>query len=125
MKRILQKVMAFLVLHIKLSIFINAVIVVISGIAAIYSNQTLLLAVCFGTSLAALFRLVVYHVGKIPIFMSDKLWDRYRLKYSEEKLDEKYKETSIKRASIYFSISIVLFLVWIICEVFLRLPDLS
>jgi hypothetical protein len=47
--------------------------------------------------------------------MSDKAWERCRLKYGEE-ADRRYKETSVKRAAIYLLLSFVSLIVLLVCE---------
>ena len=82
-----------------------------------YSKMPVLCASVFGFSLITVIRLMTYKTGKIPIVMTDKLWEKYRLKYPEEIAETRYKETSIKRASSYFILTMFSFILWVICEV--------
>jgi hypothetical protein len=117
LKKSSNKLGIFFRKHYKLGCFISANLLIVSGIAMIYSKLISLLAVVFGFSLLSFVRLITYRKGKIPFFMSDKTWDSYRLKYEGEELEKKYEEMSIGRATDYFIISVVAFIVWIVAEV--------
>ena len=67
-------------------------------------------------SFIAGFRLFTYKKGKIPFFMVDTAWRIYRVIYSGEDLDEKYKEMSINHATFFSIISIPLLVIGIIVE---------
>ena len=73
--------------------------------------------ITFAFSLLTTFRLITYQTGKIPFFMSDTTWNIYKLKYSEDEIDEKYKEMSIAHATTFFALSLIGLLIWIICEI--------
>ena len=115
-KKIYKTIKSFLAQHSKLGIFISASLFLVGCIAAIYSTSKPFVFIYFAASLAAIFRLTTYKTGKIPFIMIDKTWDSYRLKYPEEELEDRYKEMSIARATIYFIISVIAFILWIIFE---------
>ena len=125
MKKVYLKTKDFLVNHRKISIFICALLFVISALSLIYSSVKLLVAATFGFSLSTMLRLTTYKVGKIPVFMTDTTWNSYELKYgseySKEELETKYKEMSIRRAALYFLLCIISFLIWAICELILTI----
>ena len=75
----------------------------------------------FGFPMLTNVRLITYKYGKPPIFMSDKTWNSFQFKYSKEEIESKYKEMSIKRATIYFILSVLFFVSFIIYEVVLLL----
>ena len=53
--------------------------------------------------------------GKIP-FAKDSTYYHLRRKHSDDELEEKYEEMSIKRATVYFIIAVLSFIFWIVCE---------
>ena len=114
----------FIEKHYKISFFIAIVIFVISGIGSKYSSFIYIVAISFGFSLATFFRLITYKYGKIPFFMIDKTWDHYTWKYSEEEIEEKYEQMSIKRAAIYLKIAIISCPIWLLCEAVLWLTEI-
>ena len=123
MKKIRSSIKAFISNHYKLAFFVTVILLfaAIIGVAyslVDYSKVNWLLTVCFGLSIAAFLRLTTYKNGKMPFFMSDKAWDNYRLKYSGDELEQKYEEMSLNRATDYLTISIITFVIWVICEIF-------
>ena len=116
MKKIHFITKKFLSQHPNLGCISSAIILIIGAIASGFSDLSFFVFVYFAFSIATIFRLIAYKKGKIPFIMSDKTWDRYRLKYPQENAESKYKEMSIKRASIYFIISNITFVFWIIIE---------
>lgn len=121
MKKTHSYIKGFLISRYKLSVIYCTVHFLISCIACVYSALIPIVAVYFAFSLITILRLITYKTGKIPFLMTDKTWEKYRLKYSEEDLEQRYKEMSIKRAACYFIIYNVSFLVWVICEVLMFL----
>lgn len=116
MKKVYYSLVRFLTSHNKIGLFLSAAMFLTGCIACFYSSLLFLVAVYFLFSLAASFRIITYKTGKISLFMIDKTWQHYRMKYNEEESRARYKEMSIKRAAIYFLISLSVFFVWIICE---------
>ena len=116
MKKIYNKVSQFVLHHRKATAFLSSVIFLVGCCAGIYSNAKILSALVFGFSLLTLWRLMTWRTGKIPIFMSDKTWDRYRIKLSAEEADYKFKEMSMKRATLYFFLSLIVTPIWILWE---------
>ena len=116
MRKLYACVKKFISNRYRLSLFFVISIMFVSGIAAIYSTLQNLLFWPFGFSICALFRLITYKKGKIPIFMIDYTRRSLELKYSSEELEEKYEKMSIKRAAIYFIIAVLSFFAWIVCE---------
>ena len=125
MKKLFEKFKMFFSKHYKLGIAIAIVILLISSTAVIYSNGHPLdiTTVCFMTALPALLRFITYRTGHIPIVVMDKTWDRYRFKYrkecSEDEIEDKYKEMSLRNASVFLMISIASFIIWLIVELVL------
>ena len=116
MRKLYACVKKFISNHYRLSLFFVINIMLVSGIAVIYSTLQNLLFWPFAFSICALFRLTTYKKGKIPIFMIDYTRRSLELKYSGEELEEKYEEMSIKRATIYFIIAVLSCFAWIVCE---------
>ena len=116
MKKLYACVKKFISNHYRLSRFFVISIIFASGIATIFSALQNLLFWPFAFSICALFRLITYKNGKIPIFMIDYTHRHLELKYSGDELEEKYEEMSIKRATIYFIIAVISFFLWIVCE---------
>ena len=116
MKTIYVKINSFFKRHYRVGFVISAGLFVISCIALLYSPVRLMAAIPFAFLLDELFRLVTYKIGKIPLFMHDKTWSAYQMKYSQEDVEEKYKQMSIKRATVDFMIAVSGFVVMIACE---------
>ena len=103
--------------HYKFALTISIALIVLSGMGAVYSDSFVLIkALIFALAIASVLRITTYRIGKIPFLVLDKTWDTYSLKYSKEEAKRKYKEMSIKRASVYFLLALVTFLSWIVCE---------
>ena len=120
MKKIYAYIESLITHHSRIAIFLAIIMMLASGIAAIDSNSNFLsnfLLVVFFFSICSMFRIISYKNGKIPFFMKDTTWENYRLQYPEYEAKEKYKKTSIKRATTYFFISAVALAVWIIFKV--------
>ena len=115
MKKLYSLVKKFILKHYNWSFFFTVNILLISGIAFFHARLTTLVAVFFSFSLLALCRLITYKTGKIP-FAKDSTYYHLRRKYSDDELEEKYEEMSIKRATIYFIIAVLSFIFWIVCE---------
>ena len=116
MRKLHFKTKSFLSQHPNVGCASSVVMLIIGGIASWFSDLSFFVSVYFAFSIATIFRLITYKKGKIPFIMSDRTWDRYRLKYPQENAESKYKEMSIKRASIYFIISNITFVFWVIIE---------
>ena len=99
MRNLYKFVRMFIVSHYKQSLFYNLVIFIISTIAMVWSNLELkiIVALPFCFVIPAIMRMESYRVGHIPFFSIDSLRRRYRLKYSGEELEKRYKEASLKR----------------------------
>ena len=115
MRKLHAYVKKFILKHYNWSVFFTVNILLISGIAFYNARLTNLVAVFFTFSLLALCRLITYKTGKIP-FAKDSTYYHLRRKYSDDELEEKYEEMSIKRATIYFIIAVLSFIFWIVCE---------
>ena len=116
MKRIYGAFKQFLTKHYKLGFFISISITLLSGVRTIFPEVNFAIVLAFAGGVVSFSEIISYRVGKIPLFMIDKTWDHYRLKYSGEELEEKYKEHSLKWASIGFMVAVISFGVWIIIE---------
>ena len=117
MKSIHAHIKKLISTYYKTLFFIVSILFLSSCVGVFYSNLTILVALISGFSLATMMRMVTYKTGHIPLIMIDSTWNRYRLKYPEDELDERYKEMSINRASVYFMIAVVAFVIWILCEI--------
>jgi len=124
MKKFLSSIKNFLTNHYKLGLLITFLGCVISSIAAFYSKLLFFVAVFFLSSTFSFFDLIIYRTGKYPFLMRDTTWNSLRLKYSEEEAQKKYKEISLKRASVCFLIASLSFVTWAILEVILFLTNL-
>ena len=114
----------FIIRHYKMCTVVSVFIILVSGIAMVYSTIPLMAALSFSASIICLFRIVTYKKGKILFFMHDTLWDYYRIKHSGEELEEKYKQTSINRATIFFILTAFSFVLWIFVELVLLITKL-
>lgn len=125
MKKLTEKFKTFFSKHYKLGIAISIAILVISSVDVVYSNghPMDITTVCFITALPALFRFITYRTGHIPILVIDRTWNRfsfkYRKEYSEEEIDEKFKQMSLRNATIFLMISIASFIIWLVVELLL------
>ena len=117
MRKFFDHVKNFILSHYKLSFFVMLLIFVIWGIVGIYSGLSVMSIISFAFSFVGAFRLFTYKTGKIPIFMIDKTWSKYRLKYSEEEAEKRYKVMCINRATVYFIIAIASFIISVGYEV--------
>ena len=91
---------------------------VVSGIASRYTQNPIFLGVVFLSSIFSFLRIVTYRIGKFPFIMSDTIWDVIRLKHkNSEEAEERYKNYSLKSASIWFSIMSLTFVIWMIIEI--------
>lgn len=117
MKKTYSLTKNFLIHHTKLGCFIVIVAFCLSSIA-LYSMSplTFLIALTFIFSFFTLIRLLKFEYGRIP-FTKDTMWYRYKRKYPIEEAEEKYRETCIRRASIYFICSMVSCFIWIAWEI--------
>lgn len=113
-KKIYAFIKSFLTRHYRFAEIILFAVMITGCISAIYLAGNLLIFIYFATSIATIFRLSTYKHGKLPIFMFDKTWDSYKLKYSEDEFEDKYKEMSANRATVYFIITIIVFIIWIL-----------
>ena len=116
MKKSYLKIKSFIEKHTTISAIISILILVITAVAMFYSELVYTLALPFAFSIMTFSRIGTFKHGKIPIFMHDKTWDSYRLRYSGEELEIKYKEMSLKRAAIYFFLALVSFAIWVVTE---------
>ena len=125
MKKLYEKFKTFFSKHYKLGITISVVILVTSSVAVVCSNghPMAITTVCFITALPALFRFITYRTGHIPILSRDMTWNgfsfKHRKEYSEEEIDEKFKEMSLRNATTFLMISIASFIIWMIVELML------
>ena len=117
MKKLYRITRGFITAHYKQAVLYTVLVFVISSVAIYSSELRLIASFPFAFSIGAVIRLTTYKTGKIPIIMIDKTWDRYRRKYSGEELEQKYRELSLKNASVFFLIEIITLLIWGICEV--------
>ncbi len=101
----------------KLSFLILTAIFLVCCIAIVVSDLKVLAAIPFGFSLICIIRLITYKNGKIPFFSIDKTYQSMRIKYSEDELEEKFKEKSLNNATTYFLITVFSFPIWIIAEI--------
>lgn len=107
----------FLQTHPKLSALYMSFVIIVGFVGIANSKRSLLSFFAIFFSAFALFRLFTYKVGKIPIFMTDTLWEKCRIKYSEEEAEKKYKEKSLKSATTCFIFGIAAHVIWIVCEI--------
>ena len=96
----------FISSHYKLAFFVMSLIFVLWGIVGVYSSLSVISVISLAFSFVSAFRLFTYKTGKIPVFMMDKTWNRYRVKYSEEEAEKRYKTMCINRATVYFIIAV-------------------
>lgn len=106
MRKFFGHVKNFISSHYKLAFFVMSLIFVLHGICSMYSSLSVISIIPFAFSFVSAFRIFTYKTGKIPIFMTDKTWNKYRLKYSEEEAEKRYKVMCINRATVYFIIAI-------------------
>ena len=120
MRNLYKFVKMFIASHHKQSILYNLIILTISAIATVWSNLEfkIIVALPFCFVIPALLRIQSYRVGHISFFSIDSLWRSYRLKYSGEELENKYKEASLKRATICSILALFSFVLWGIVEIF-------
>lgn len=119
MRKVYFYTKAFLIRHYRVAFYLSLFVCLIGGVASKYSAHSHFIFPVFGFSLASIIRIGTYRVGKIPFFMRDSTWNRYRLKYSGEELDEKYKEMPLTRATWYFLLMILSLFIWVIIEIFI------
>ena len=117
MKRIYGAFKQFLTKHYKLGFFVSISIALLSGVRTTFPGLNIAIVLAFAGGVVSFSEIISYRVGKIPFFMIDKTWDNYRLKYSGEELEEKYKEHSLKWASIGFMIAVISFAIWLPWEI--------
>ena len=87
-----------------------------------YTPTSFIMGVCVFTLGAATLRLVTHKIGYIHL-SGDSLWYRckskYRKEFSEEEIDEKFKELSLRNATVYLMIGIASLIIWMIVELIL------
>lgn len=110
MRKFFEHVKKFILSHYKFSFFVMLLMFVLLGIVSVHSSMNVLSITSFVFSFISAFRLFAYKTGKIPIFMIDKTWNKYKLKYSEEEVEKQYKIMCINRATVYFIIAIASFI---------------
>ena len=115
-RKIFFAIKAFLIAHYKLSCCVVAISFVFGCVAIVYSKLKFVAVLLFASSILAFLRLLSYKKGKLPFIMIDRTWNAYRLKYSCEEAEQKYKTMSISRATVYFIVSVISFLLYVICE---------
>ena len=124
MNKIYQTLKNFLKRLYTLSYLLLFITIISTGIGLIYSKYVYIVVIPFSFSVAALIRLTTYKTGKISFFMRDKTWNVYEFKYSKDEIEEKFKEMSIKRATIYFALDVTFFIIWVLVEVIAALISL-
>ena len=124
MNKIYQTLKNFLKRFYTLSYLLLFITIISTGIGLIYSKYVYIVVIPFSFSVAALIRLTTYKTGKISFFMRDKTWNVYEFKYSKDEIEEKFKEMSIRRATIYFALGVLSFVVWILVELIAVLTNL-
>ena len=101
----------------KLSFTFAMMITIVAIIAARYAEIPLLVGFLFAGSLLSWSNIIGYMIGHIP-FSRDTVWHSFKKKYEdEEEAEEKYKEHTLKVASITYPIMILLFIAWVIIEI--------
>ena len=124
MKKIHLGFKKFIIKHYKQALFYTISILIICCAAAGYSKFSAILCICFGASIMAIFRLITYKTGKIPFFMIDKTWNKYRVEFSEDELEERYKEMSAHWSAAFLIITLGALIVWLICEALLFIDSI-
>ena len=124
MNKIYQTLKNFLKRFYTRSYLLLFITIISTGIGLIYSKYVYIVVIPFSFSVAALIRLTTYKTGKISFFMRDKTWNVYEFKYSKDEIEEKFKEMSIKRATIYFALDVTFFIIWVLVEVIAALISL-
>ena len=104
--------------------FVSAIIIMIVSIIAIrYAEIQLVVGLMFVASMLSWSNIIGYIIGHIP-FSRDTMWYSVKSKYKdEEEAEEHYKERSLKIASIFYPIMILLFCIWVIIEVIALFRD--
>ena len=123
MRKIYLKLKSFLKEHYKLGFSITILLLIISAILITYHVPTsFIMGVCVFTFGVAMLRLVTHKNGYIYL-SGDSLWysckRKYRNEYSEEEIDEKFKELSLRNATVYLMIGIASFIIWLVVELIL------
>ena len=58
------------------------------------------------------------------MFGRDSDWFKFSRRYSDDEAEEKYKEASLKRATIFFILAAFSFVLWIFVELVLLITKL-
>ena len=128
-KKLYSKTQLFILSHFKLtvSIMVSAVFIGFATVAYLdkHSKITILSAMICAFPFATLCRLFTYSVGYIPIVMYDTLWLSCSSKYSKEEAEEKYKEKSLRTATVCCMCTMISYILWMLLRVPFLLLNLA